>query len=75
MRHRHLNHREFTWAAIDDIIDRGGREDWAELVRAIREQPGVLEDLRHICATHSDEWPEYPDQRYNIWRQYVRLIP
>jgi hypothetical protein len=31
MLHRHLNHQGFTLAAIDDVISRGGWNDWAEL--------------------------------------------
>jgi hypothetical protein len=34
MRHRHLNHEQYTLAAIDDTIQRGKREDWAHLRRA-----------------------------------------
>jgi hypothetical protein len=33
MLHRHLAHQQFTLAAIDDVIARGKRQDWAELRR------------------------------------------
>lgn len=35
MYHRHLNHQKFTLAAIDDIIARGKRPDWAALRTAM----------------------------------------
>ena len=34
MQHRHLTHEQYTLAAIDDIIARGKRRDWAELRQA-----------------------------------------
>ena len=34
MLHRHLNHQQFTLAAIDDVIARGKQRDWGELRRA-----------------------------------------
>jgi len=36
MYHRHLTHQDFTLAAIDDLIARGKRQDWAELRQARR---------------------------------------
>jgi hypothetical protein len=34
MLHRHLTHQQLTLAAIDDVIARGKRQDWAALRRA-----------------------------------------
>jgi hypothetical protein len=39
MKHRHLLREDFTLAAIDDILDRGGLADWAPLLREIRRDP------------------------------------
>lgn len=39
MKHRHLTHEGFTLAAIDDILDRGGLQDWAPLLREVRRDP------------------------------------
>ena len=43
MQHRHLNHQTFTLAAIDDVIVRGGRIDWAELHQAVLADRVLLE--------------------------------
>jgi hypothetical protein len=39
MQHRHLNHTEFTMAAIEDILARGRMPDWVPLIIAIRADP------------------------------------
>lgn len=39
MKHRHLVHEDFTLAAVDDILDRGGLADWTPLLREIRRDP------------------------------------
>ncbi len=39
MHHRHLNHAEFTLAAIEDLLARGRMPDWVKLITAIRADP------------------------------------
>ena len=70
MLHRHLNHQTFTLAAIDDVIDRGGKDDWLELRRAALVDPSVKERIRKVCAAHGAD--PY-DQRYHFWKNYVDL--
>jgi|GEM_PF-1293601 len=41
MLHRHLNHSEWTLAAIDDVIARGRLDDWKQL----RDAPHVVRHL------------------------------
>ena len=36
MRHRHIETREYTLAAIDDVIERGFLRDWLELRDTVR---------------------------------------
>jgi len=61
--HRHLTHREFTLAAIDDIIARGRRQDRAELRRAARADRTFLEDILRVCQAHvADPY----EQRYHF---------
>jgi hypothetical protein len=68
MKHRHLDHQEFTLAAIDDLIGRGKRKDWAELRHAALNDPLVIEKVLHICqARTADPYA----QRYHFWKQYV----
>ena len=45
MLHRHLTHEQYTLAAIDDIIARGKRQDWAELRTTALADRAVLENL------------------------------
>ena len=46
--HRHLNHQQFTLAAIDDCIARGKRRDWADLRRAALADRAVLEKVLRV---------------------------
>jgi len=68
MYHRHLNHQELTLAAIDDIMARGKRLDWAALRTALLTDPTVREKVLHICAAHTKD--PYA-QRYHFWKQYA----
>lgn len=69
MDHRHLNHERLTLAAIDDIIDRGGRHDWADLRRAMLLDVAVAERVFRVCAAHIDD--QYA-QRYHFWDVYAK---
>ncbi len=68
MRHRHLNHKEYTLAAVDDIIARGRREDWAELRSIALEDRALMEKILRIALVHAQD--PYA-QRYQFWRQYA----
>lgn len=68
MLHRHLNHQVLTLAAIDDVIDRGLRQDWAALRRAALQDSGILQKIAKVCAAHTDD--PYA-QRYHFWMHYV----
>jgi hypothetical protein len=35
MKHRHLNHQDFSLATVDDVIARGLLYDWLELRRTV----------------------------------------
>ncbi|MBF0175519.1 MAG: hypothetical protein HQL63_01535 [Magnetococcales bacterium] len=68
MQHRHLNHQTFTLAAIDDVIARGGRNDWAVLRRAALADPSLLEKTWGICRVQvADPYA----QRYHFWKLYA----
>lgn len=68
MEHRHLNHQGFTLAAIDDVIARGRRADWAALRQALLRDADVMEKIRKICrAKIADPYA----QRYHFWMNYV----
>lgn len=52
MRHRHLTHEQYSLAAIDDIIARGKRRDWAELRQAAPEDRSLFEKVLRVCQAH-----------------------
>ena len=71
MQHRHLQ-SEFSLsaAAIDDIINRGGREDWAFLRDSSQNDSSVMAKIRRVCAPHNSD--PY-DQKYHLWALYAGL--
>jgi hypothetical protein len=71
MLHRHLNHQQFTLAAIDDVIGRGKREDWAVLRSAVLHDQVLQEKILRVCEAHADD--PYA-QRYIFWGQYAKHL-
>jgi hypothetical protein len=69
MEHRHLNHQRFTLAAIDDVIQRGRREDWEQLRQAVLQDSSLLSKIKQVCLAHVDE--PYA-QRQHFWLNYVQ---
>ena len=68
MKHRHLNHQDLTLAAIDDLIGRGKRKDWAELRYTALHDRLIMEKVLRICqARTADPYA----QRYHFWKQYA----
>jgi hypothetical protein len=69
MLHRHLNHSEWTLAAIDDVIARGKLDDWKELRDAAAGRTDIRERILRVAEPHlSDPYA----QRYHFWNIYVR---
>ena len=68
MLHRHLTHQQYTLAAIDDVIARGKRHDWAELRTAALADRAVLEKVLRVCQAHvADPYA----RRYHFWKQHA----
>ena len=68
MQHRHLTHQAYTLAAIDDIIGRGKRQDWAALRTALLTDPTVRAKVLRVCAARvTDPYA----QRYHFWKHYA----
>ena len=68
MKHRHLDHQELTLAAIDDVIARGRRSDWAELRQVLLAGKSVREKVLRICSVRvADPYA----QRYHFWKYYA----
>lgn len=74
MQHRHLNHQDFTLAAVDDIIRRGGSRDWVLLRRAAHRDAAVLARVQRICGTAAASPAPEGAQRLNFWRKYARRL-
>ena len=69
MLHRHLNHSEWTLAAIDDVIARGRLDDWKELRDVAVSRTDIQERILRVVERHlSDPYA----QRYHFWNLYVR---
>jgi len=66
--HRHLNHRRYTLAALDDVIERGKREDWAQLRSVALQDRGLMEKILRVAMAHAQD--PYA-QRYHFWRHYA----
>ena len=69
MHHRHLNHEDYTLAAIDDVIARGRWADWVDLRRAVRADMPVLDRVERVCHAHVGNPGA---ERYHFWMHYVR---
>ena len=69
MYHRHLNHQNFTLAAIDDCISRGVLKDWRELREACKEDPLIPEKIKKVCLSRIQDPYQ---QRYHLWFNYVQ---
>lgn len=69
MFHRHLNHQNYTLAAIDDVISRGRVQDWADLRREVLADQTLLGKVERVCQPHAAD--PYA-QRYQFWIRYVK---
>lgn len=69
MWHRHLNHSEWTLAAVDDAISRGGMGDWIDLRDAQAGDARVRERILRVCESRLHD--PYA-QRYHFWDIYAR---
>lgn len=54
MEHRHLSHRRYTLAAIDDILENGTLADWRPLLERVRRDPHgeVAEKVLQVLRGH-----------------------
>ena len=64
MLHRHIHPQGFSLAAIDDIIERGTRADWADLRDSAKADPSLLHKIRQVCAARVSDPGA---QRHHLW--------
>ena len=72
MRHRHIETREYTLVAIDDVIERGFLRDWLELRDAVRSSTAVASHVKRICE-HQKTRSDFPS-RYIFWDNYLDYL-
>lgn len=72
MRHRHIETKEYTLAAIDDVIERGLLRDWLELRGAVQSSTAVASNVRRICE-HQKMCSDFPS-RYIFWSNYLDYL-
>lgn len=53
---------------LDDLIERGKREDWAQLRSVALENRAIMEKILRIALRHAQD--PYA-QRCHFWRQYA----
>src|SRR4030042_2331822 len=70
MVHRHLNHQDFTLAAIADIISNGQWDSWERLRLALRSRAGIRDKILRICNARVHD-PSA--QRHHFWRNYAQV--
>ena len=70
MNNRHLEESEgYSLAVIDDVIDRGSREDWRRLKSQADANPICIDKILRVCAAKvSDPYA----QRYHLWNYYAK---
>ena len=69
MNHRHITDNEYSLAAIDSIIERGQRKDWALLQISMRDNADLCRKVLRI-ASHNLEHPY--TIRYHYWYHFAR---
>ena len=67
--HRHINPSSLSLAAIDDVICRGGWQDWTDLRTSVLASRDVLERVQRVCHPHLAN--AYA-QRYHFWMNYAQ---
>jgi hypothetical protein len=66
--HRHITDTGYSLAAIDSVIERGQRKDWALLQIAMHNDLGLCGKVLQI-ASHNLEHPY--TIRYHYWYHYA----
>ena len=70
MRHRHLDHQDYTLAAIDDVISNGRRADWERLRLALLQDASIREKILRVCNARIHEPTA---QRHHFWWHYAQV--
>ena len=68
MEHRHIEDTSYSLPAIDGVIERGKRRDWAALQIMVRSDPELCRRVLKV-ARHNLEHPY--TIRYHYWYHYA----
>ena len=68
--HRHINPSSLSLAAIDDVICRGGWQDWMDLRRRVLASSDVLERVQRVCRPLLANGYA---KRYHFWMNYAQV--
>lgn len=79
MEHRHLIGDVLSLAAIDDIIERGRRNDWARLGQAALSDPHreVLRKIERVCTArrlNAESAGEFRNQSFAAWECFISRL-
>lgn len=79
MDHRHLSGDALSLAAIDDIIERGSRQDWARLGKASLNDPSgkIAGRIERICAArraNAEAEGDLPPQSFTAWECFLARL-
>ncbi len=72
MKHRHLNHDDLTFAAIDSIIERGAWRDWLRLAREIRKDAAIAQKVDYVIKVRRNNKRDEELDRdlFGRWREF-----
>jgi hypothetical protein len=79
MEHRHLIGDSLSLAAIDDIIERGRRSDWARLGQAALGDGGdeIVRKIERLCAARrasAGAEGRRPPQSFTAWECFIARL-
>lgn len=79
MDHRHLSGDSLSLAAVDDIIERGSRQDWARLGQAaLNDRTGeIAQRIERICAArraNAEAEGDVPPQSFTAWECFLARL-
>ena len=72
MKHRHLNHEEWTLAAVDSCITRGRQQDWDEMRQAALDDQDIMERVSEIAVYEKNLASPFDDLVYREWWKWVQ---
>jgi hypothetical protein len=66
MQHRHLvEHPYWSWAKVDDVLDRGRLSDWLELRDAVSDDRELAQHVLSLCES------QHLYGTSALWRRFV----